>query len=184
MATQLPSLTPELISWIGEQHLFFVGTAAPDGRINLSPKGQASLKVLSEQEILWYNLTGSGNETAAHLLEANRMTMMWCAFEGLPDILRVYGSAETVHPRDSQWDKCTQQLPPELGVRQYFRVTIDMVQTSCGYAVPFMDYKEDRQVLTQWTEKRGVQGVEDYWKERNQLSIDGKPTGIFEGEQH
>lgn len=177
MATQLPALTPDLMEWIGKQHVFFVATAAPDGRINLSPKGQDSLRVINEREILWLNLTGSGNETAAHLRAANRMTMMWCAFDGLPNILRVYGSASTIHPHDPDWQDCTQALPPPLGTRQYFHVSIDSVQTSCGYAVPFMDYKQDRDVLEKWAEKRGPDGIRDYWQEKNQTSIDGLPTG-------
>jgi hypothetical protein len=120
----------------------------------------------------------AGNETAAHLRDTNRMTLMWCAFDGLPRILRVYGSAETIHPRDAQWAACAGLIPPPVGARQYFRVHVDLVQTSCGYAVPLMDFVEDRQVLTQWAEKRGSEGVRDYWSEKNRISLDGLPTGI------
>jgi hypothetical protein len=178
MAEQFDALSPELIEWIAGQHLFFVASAARDGRVNVSPKGQDSLRVLGGREILWLNLTGSGNETAAHLRECNRMTLMWCAFEGLPRILRVYGGADVVHPRDAAWADCARLLPPPVGARQYFRVHVDLVQTSCGYAVPLMDYVEDRQVLAQWAEKRGEQGIRDYWQEKNRSSIDGLPTGI------
>jgi hypothetical protein len=124
------------------------------------------------------NLTGSGNETAAHLYESNRMTMMWCAFEGAPRILRVYGTAMVCHQGDSRWEEFSTQLPSRLGTRQYFLVSIDLVQTSCGYAVPFMDYVEDRHVLSKWAENQGEEGIEEYWQKRNQLSLDGKPTGI------
>lgn len=179
MAQQFDALTPELIEWIADQKLFFVATAARDGRVNVSPKGQDSLRVLSDREILWLNLTGSGNETAAHLLDSNRITLMWCAFEGLPRILRAYGSADVVHPRDAAWDACARLLPPPVGARQYFRVHLGLVQTSCGYAVPLMDYVEDRRVLTQWSEKRGEQGIRDYWREKNQQSLDGLPTRII-----
>jgi hypothetical protein len=178
MAQQFETLSPELIDWIEQQHLFFVATAARDGRVNLSPKGQDSLRVVGGREIVWLNLTGSGNETAAHLRDTNRMTLMWCAFDGLPRILRVYGSAETIHPRDAQWAACAGLIPPPVGARQYFRVHVDLVQTSCGYAVPLMDFVEDRQVLTQWAEKRGSEGVRDYWSEKNRISLDGLPTGI------
>lgn len=178
MAQQFDALSGELIEWIGQQHVFFVATAARDGRVNLSPKGQSSLRVAGDREVVWVNLTGSGNETAAHLLDNNRMTLMWCAFEGLPRILRVYGSADTVHPRDDAWDACARLLPPPLGARQYFRLQVDLVQTSCGYAVPQMEFVEDRQVLTQWAEKRGADGLRDYWQEKNRFSIDGLPTGI------
>ena len=179
MAVQFPELSDELSQFIGEQKIFFVATAAPDGRINLSPKGQDSLRVLNPQEILWMNLTGSGNETAAHLAEFNRITMMWCAFEGPPRILRVYGTAQVFHPRDARWAELSTQLPSTTGTRQYVLVAIDLVQTSCGYAVPFMNYVEDRRVLFTWAEKKGEEGIAEYWQKRNQLSIDGKPTGIL-----
>ena len=179
MAEKFDALSAELINWIGQQHVYFVATAATDGRVNLSPKGQDSLRVVNEREIVWLNLTGSGNETAAHLLDSNRITLMWCAYEGLPRILRVYGSAEVVHPRDEQWQACAELIPPPVGARQYFKVTLDLVQTSCGYAVPFMDFVEDRQVLANWAEKRGEDGIRDYWREKNQRSIDGMPTDIL-----
>lgn len=179
MAVQFPELSDELRRFIGEQKVFFVATAAPDGRINLSPKGQDSLRVLNSREILWMNLTGSGNETAAHLAEFNRITMMWCAFEGPPRILRVYGTAQVFHLRDARWAEFSTQLPSTIGTRQYLLVSIDLVQTSCGYAVPFMNYVEDRRVLSTWAEKKGEEGISEYWQKKNQLSIDGKPTGIF-----
>ncbi len=180
VSEKFPELSEELSQFIEAQKMFFVATAAADGRINLSPKGQDSLRVLGPNEILWMNLTGSGNETAAHLSEANRMTMMWCAFEGPPQILRVYGTAEIFHPRDARWAEFSAQLPSTVGTRQYFLVSIDLVQTSCGYAVPQMDYVEDRQVLSKWAENRGEEGIAEYWQKRNQLSLDGKPTGILD----
>ena len=180
MAEQFPGLTEELTQWIEAQHLFFVGSAAPSGFVNLSPKGQDSLRITGPNELLWMNLTGSGNETAAHLLESNRMTLMWCAFEGAPRILRIYGTAQTIHPRDDAWDVCAQLITPVLGTRQYYKVHITLVQTSCGYAVPFMDYREDRTALTLWAEKRGQDGVHKYWQEKNRVSMDGKPTGVLE----
>ncbi len=179
MADQFPELSDELSQFIAAQKMFFVATAAPDGRINLSPKGQDSLRVLGPNEILWMNLTGSGNETAAHLSESNRMTMMWCAFDGPPRILRVYGAAQVFHPRDSRWSEFSTLLPSTAGTRQYFLLSIDLVQTSCGYAVPSMEYVEDRQVLAKWAENRGKEGIAEYWQKRNQVSVDGKPTGIL-----
>ena len=179
MAEQFPELSDELSQFIAAQNIFFVATAAPDGRINLSPKGQDSLRVLNSHEILWMNLTGSGNETAAHLTESNRMTMMWCAFEGPPRIFRVYGRAQVFHPRDSRWTEFSTQIPSTVGSRQYFLVSIDLVQTSCGYAVPLMDYVEDRRVFSSWAEKKGEEGISEYWEEKNQFSLDGKPTGIL-----
>jgi hypothetical protein len=180
MAEKFDTLSDEHIAWIGQQHIFFVATAGAGGYVNLSPKGQDSMRVVGGTELLWLNLTGSGNETAAHLLDTNRLTIMWCAFNGPPRILRVYGSAQTIHPRDEDWQSCAQLLPPPLGARQYYKVQIEMVQTSCGYAVPFMDYLEDRQVLSKWTEKRGAVGINEYWQEKNVTSINGLPTGIFD----
>lgn len=173
------SLSPEHMAFIEEQHLFFVATAAADGRVNLSPKGHDSLKVTGPNSLVWQNLTGSGNETAAHLRDVNRMTLMWCSFAGSPLILRVYGTAETVHERDPQWAACAQAIPATVGTRQYFRMTIDLVQTSCGYAVPLMDYKQDREILRKWAKNRGESGIREYWEDKNQVGLDGQPTGIF-----
>ena len=178
MAEQFDDLSDELQTWITQQHVFFVGSAAASGRVNISPKGQDSLRILDANTLLWLNLTGSGNETAAHIYDTNRLTLMWCAFEGPPRILRVYGQAEIIHPRDSAWSACTATLPAPLGARQYFKVHIDLVQTSCGYAVPLMDYEADRDVLTRWAEKRGAEGVAEYWAEKNTHSLDGLPTHI------
>jgi len=126
LAKQFSSIGPEHQKFIEAQPLFFVGTAAADGRVNVSPKGQDSLRVLGPNELLWLNLTGSGNETAAHLLEVNRMTLMWCAFTGPPDIMRAYGSVEVIHPHDAAWSQCAELIEPVLGARQYFRVSVDL----------------------------------------------------------
>ncbi len=180
MAEKYDTLSPELRDWIAAQHVFFVATAAPDGHINVSPKGQDSLRVIDESTLLWLNLTGSGNETAAHLKTINRMTLMWCAFQGPPRILRVYGQAKVVHPRDPEWSTCTETLDAPVGARQYFLVDVEFVQTSCGYAVPLMDFQEDRQALALWSDKRGEDGIRDYWVEKNVTSLDGLPTGILD----
>jgi len=179
MSEKFPQLTDELIRFIEQQKVFFVGTAAADGRVNVSPKGQDSLRVLGSNQILWMNLTGSGNETAAHLNEVNRMTLMWCAFDGPPMILRVYGSAETVHRHDPRYADFARRIPAKTGTRQYYLLDLDLVQTSCGYAVPFFDYQEDRVALDRWADKRGEDGIAAYWEEKNQLSLDGKPTGVL-----
>jgi len=156
-----------------------VGTAGNEGRVNLSPKGMDSLRILNDHQVIWLNLTGSGNETAAHLLEQSRMTLMFCAFEGNPLILRIYGKARAIHPRDAEWEEQITLFPKYPGSRQIFLLDIDSVQTSCGFAVPNYSYKEDREELINWSEKLGEEGVKNYWEEKNQVSIDGKPTGIF-----
>ncbi|MBC8287237.1 MAG: pyridoxamine 5'-phosphate oxidase family protein [Nitrospinae bacterium] len=173
-------LDGKLQEFIAAQKIFFVGTAASDGRVNVSPKGMDSLKILNANQLIWLNLTGSGNETAAHLLEQSRMTLMFCSFEGKPLILRVYGKARAIHPRDEEWAKWIALFPEYPGSRQIFLLDVDSAQTSCGFAVPNFQYQEDRGDLVYWTKKIGDDGVKNYWKEKNQTSIDGKPTKIFE----
>lgn len=180
MAKQFPELTDGLSKFIERQHLFFTGTAGPEGRVNVSPKGTDSLRVLSNNQLVWQNLTGSGNETAAHLKKNNRITIMFCSFEKKPLILRLYGNARAIHPRDEEWDHFEQMFRKHLGTRQFFVMDIDLVQTSCGEAVPLMDYVDERGSLDKWTENKGKEGIEDYWKENNQLSIDGYETAIFD----
>ncbi|WP_343069124.1 pyridoxamine 5'-phosphate oxidase family protein [Hymenobacter citatus] len=124
-----------------------MGTAAADGRVNISPKGQDTLRVLDANRVAWLNLTGSGNETAAHLLAVNRITLMWCAFEGKPNILRLYGTATVYHPRDAEWAELLPLFPPLPGARQIVVVEVELVQTSCGMAVPFFDYRAERNGL-------------------------------------
>ncbi|MEJ1990531.1 MAG: pyridoxamine 5'-phosphate oxidase family protein [Maritimibacter sp.] len=178
MAKQFDALDDAHQSFIAAQHLFFTGTAAADGRVNVSPKGMDSLRVLGPNRIIWLNYTGSGNETAAHLAEVNRMTLMWCSFEKRPLILRVYGSARTLHPRDAGWDDLIAEFNPEIGARQIFDLQIDLVQTSCGYSIPFMEYVGERDTLTRHFEAKGEDTLPDYWAEKNTVSIDGLPTGI------
>ncbi|TXF89428.1 pyridoxamine 5'-phosphate oxidase family protein [Neolewinella aurantiaca] len=178
MGKQLPQLNDRLTEFIGRQHLFFVATAPAEGRVNCSPKGMDSLRVLSPNRILWLNVTGSGNETAAHVLENERMTLMWCALTGPPLILRAYGKARAVHHGDSDWDELFSHFTPLPGARQIFDLTIDMVQTSCGMAVPLLEFNEDRKLLNNWAETKSKEELEAYWTEKNTLSIDGLPTGI------
>ncbi len=181
MAKFYASLPDNLQAFIKEQKIFFVATADVDGRINLSPKGMDSLRVLNGNRILWLNLTGSGNETAAHIKAVNRMTIMFCAFDGKPLILRLYGTARTIHSQDEEWSELYANFTPTIGARQIFDMKLDSAQTSCGFAVPLMDYKKDRQILIDWTEKKSEAELLEYWKDKNEKSIDGKPTGILEG---
>ncbi|AEI94491.1 pyridoxamine 5'-phosphate oxidase family protein [Roseobacter litoralis] len=179
MATQYEELNDTLTRFIEMQHIFFCATAGPAGRVNVSPKGMDSLRVLGPNRIIWRNLTGSGNETAGHLAQINRMTLMWCGFEKKPMILRTYGSARTLHRRDTDFDALNAEFPLSIAARQIYDVTIDMVQTSCGYAVPFMDYAGERDVLANWAEDKGPDGISEYWETRNQTTIDDDPTFIL-----
>lgn len=178
MATQFPGFQDAHQKFIKAQHMFFVGTAAQDGRVNISPKGMDSLRVMNANRIVWRNLTGSGNETAGHLQSVNRMTLMWCGFETQPMILRAYGAARCLHPRDADFEKLNALFPASPGARQIYDLTVDLVQTSCGYAVPLFDYKKDRDILRNWAEAKGPAAIQTYWQERNQQTIDGFPTGI------
>lgn len=178
MAQQFSEITPYLQTFIGQQQLFFVGTAARDGRVNVSPKGLDSLRVLGPKRVVWLNLTGSGNETAAHLLDTNRMTLMFCAFAGKPMILRLYGSARTYHAGQPAWQELIGLFPPMPGARQLFDMQVELVQTSCGFAVPYFQYQGQRDTLINWAETKGPQGITAYWAEKNAQSLDGKPTDM------
>ena len=179
MAKQFESITDDQKAFVESQHIFFVATAARDGRVNLSPKGQDALRILGPNRLVWLNLTGSGNETAGHLLEQSRMTLMWCSFEQRPQIYRIYGTARTIHVGDDDWDSLYAHFPDHTGVRQIFDVDVGMTQTSCGYAVPRMDFVSDRDTLdhalSAISEKEGMPA---YWARKNAQTIDGKPTGI------
>jgi len=179
MAEKFDELLPKHIQFIQAQHIFFVGTAGAQGYVNVSPKGRDTLRVVSPAEVIWLNLTGSGNETAAHVLENQRMTIMFCSFEKHPLIMRLYGEAHAIYPRDQAWSELVAQFPDHAGARQVFRLNIRLVQTSCGYAVPHLEYASDRTTLQKWAENRGPSGVEQYWAEKNVLSLDGKETGIL-----
>jgi hypothetical protein len=181
MGRKYTEITEALRDFIERQHIFFVGTAASDGRVNVSPKGMDTLRVTGPKRVIWLNLTGSGNETAAHLRENERITLMFCAFEGDPKILRLYGEARVYHPGDAGWPELTACFAPIPGARQVIDVGIDLVQTSCGMGVPYFDYRAPREQLTQWAQNKGEQGLRQYWKEKNRTSLDGKPTGIVDG---
>lgn len=185
MAKRYDEISQELMQFIWQQQMFFVATAPADGHVNLSPKGLDSLRVLDPNTVIWLNITGSGNETAAHVLENGRMTLMFCAFEGKPVILRLYGEARVVHPRDAEWTSLLAYFDTlaDAGARQIFVLKISMVQTSCGMGVPLFDYRGQRTQLLDWAEKKGPEGIADYWDKKNRVSLDGRPTQIFGEEE-
>ena len=180
MGKQYPSINEKLTDFIIHQQIFFIATAATDGSINLSPKGMDSLRITSPNQIVWLNLTGSGNETAAHLLENDRMTLMFCAFEGEPKILRLFGHARCYHSNTSEWSAHIGRFPSLPGARQIIVMDVDLVQTSCGFGVPLFDYQGERELLKEWAKKKGEDGIKAYWRERNSISLDGRTTGITE----
>ncbi len=179
MGKRFKSISDELMKFISNQKMYFVGTAGDSGKVNISPKGMDSLKVLNENRVIWLNVTGSSNETSAHVQENPRMTLMFCSLEGNPMILRLYGNATVVHKNDSEWEKLRKLLPELPGARQIFDLDVELVQTSCGMSVPLYDYIEDRELLKEWAVKKGAQGIQEYWERNNQVSLDGKLTNIM-----
>jgi hypothetical protein len=182
MAQRYDKLNDEQQAFIKQQQLFFVGTAASEGRINVSPKGGDTLRLLSANQLVWLNLTGSGNETSAHLQQCSRMTMMFCSFTAKPLILRLYGEANIIHPRDAAWQKHSELFPNYINSRQFIEFNFDLVQTSCGFGVPFYEHIGDRENMDKWVASKGEQGIKDYWKQKNQISLDGLPTNIVESD--
>ncbi len=181
MSDIFQQLTQQHIDFINQQHIFFVGTAGAEGRVNVSPKGMDTLRIIDETQVVWLNLTGSGNETAAHVLENKRMTVMFCSFDRQPLILRLYGNASAIHPRDKEaWTHYSALFDQQPGARQFFELRLDLVQTSCGYAVPFYELQGERKTLAKWSNNKGETGIADYWQEKNQTSLDGKPTRILD----
>jgi hypothetical protein len=179
MGSRYTKIKEEDIEFIRKQPLFFVATAAKEGSINLSPKGHDTLRVISSNKVIWLNLTGSGNETSAHLQDDGRITFMFCAFDGKPLILRLYGQGRVVHPYDDDWHRLLALFDDFPNARQVIECKISMVQRSCGFGVPFMEYKGTRPDMASWVENKGEKGIRRYWKEKNQSSIDGLPTNII-----
>ena len=179
MAKQFESISEKHKTFIEEQKMFIVGTAAVEGRVNISPKGMDTLRVTGPNSVIWLNLTGSGNETAAHVLQNGRMTIMFSAFEGKPLILRLYGKAEILHERDPGFQEQIGLFGETEGARQIFQLDVDMVQTSCGFAIPYMEFQEERTILREWSKNKGEEGIKEYWEVKNKRSIDGFETGIM-----
>jgi hypothetical protein len=180
MGKQYAALTDEHIHFIATQKIFFVATATETSRVNISPKGMESLVVQAPNRIAWLNVTGSGNETSAHVQACPRMTLMFCAFDGNPVILRLFGTARVLHRGDPEWGAMFARFKPLPGARQIFDVAIDLVQTSCGMSVPNFDYVGERELLNDWARNKGDAGIHDYWEKKNQLSIDGLPTNVLD----
>ncbi|WP_439128694.1 pyridoxamine 5'-phosphate oxidase family protein [Polaribacter sp.] len=172
-------ITSRLQKFIAAQKIFFVATAPTSGRINLSPKGMDSFRIIEENRVLWLNVTGSGNETAAHLLENERITIMFCSFEKAPNILRLYGKGKEIKEGDASWDELISLFPETPGTRQIFDISIDSAQTSCGMSIPYFEYKGERNDLNDWATEQGKEGIKNYWENKNQESIDGLPTHIL-----
>jgi len=179
MGKKFPEIEDKQIEFIKAQKMYFVGSATADSRINVSPKGMDSFRVIDKNRVVWLNVTGSGNETAAHLQSDERMTIMFCAFEGNPKILRLYGTAKTIHTDDEAWGELYNLFEPLPGARQIFDMHVDLVHTSCGFGVPLYDYVGDRDMLNTWAvKKESATGIEQYWQDKNSVSLDGESIYI------
>jgi hypothetical protein len=179
MAKQFPRIEAAHRAFIEKQHIFFTGSAAPAGRVNVSPKGMDAFRVLGPNQVVYLDLTGSGNETSAHVeaCDDHRLTIMFCAFESQPMILRLYGCG-TIHRRGTKaYEALLPHFTEMTGARQIVQLDVDLVQTSCGYGVPFFDYREERPNLVRWAVNKGEGGLADYRRENNVTSIDGLRTG-------
>ena len=174
------SISPAHQSFIQGQHIFFVSTAplSADGHINLSPKGLDCFKVLSESRVAYMDLISSGNETSAHTLENGRITIMFCSFEGSPNILRLYGKGFTVLPQTEDWKIYSPHFKIYPSTRQIIVAKIDLVQTSCGFGVPLFNYVGERDFHFEWAEKKGQEGLLEYIQTNNLKSLDGLPTSL------
>lgn len=180
MADFFPTLNDELTAFINEQQIFFVATAplSAEGHVNLSPKGADTLRVLSEREVAYLDLTGSGNETAAHIRENGRLTLMWCSFGSKPVILRLYGKGRVVKQGSEEWQRLYPQFTPNPGARQIVVLEVELGQTSCGYAVPLYTFERHRGTLDKWATNKGPEGLKAYWNDKNRKSLDGLETGM------
>jgi hypothetical protein len=179
MSNWYKAITPELKQFIATQKVFFVATAPTKGRINLSPKGMDTLRVIGPNRVIYLDITGSGNETAAHLLDNGRITIMFCSFDKTAQIARLYGYGRTIHQHDVNWHEYLAMFPPEPGVRQIMEIDIESAMTSCGYGVPWMECLSERDTLRKYWQKRDIEAVTKYQHKENERSIDGLPTGLF-----
>jgi hypothetical protein len=164
-----------LADFIGRQHVFFVGTApdSPDGRLNISPKGLDTFRILGPRSVAYLDLTGSGIETVAHLRENGRLTIMFCAFEGRPLIVRLYGRGRVVEPGDAGWDDLISRFPEYPGTRSVVVMDVERIADSCGWAVPLYEYHGERSQLIEYAERKGPEVLAAYKAEKNRKSIDG-----------
>jgi hypothetical protein len=183
MAKFYSELDEQLCEFIDRQQIFFTASAPTAGRINLSPKGMDTFRCLHHQQVAYLDLTGSGNETAAHLHQNGRITIMFCSFDHQPLILRLYGQGEVVRPDTPKWQEIWDngKFIDYPGQRQIIVVNIESVQTSCGFAVPMFEQQQERSVLADWAATKGVVGVQEYQMQKNQASIDGLPTYLLDG---
>lgn len=182
LAKQFSHLEVHHHRFIAEQHMFFTASAAATGHVNVSPRSTDMFRVLGDNAVMYLDRTGSGNETAAHLGISSRLTIMFCAVAGPPLIMRLFGQGRVIHRNSAEFASLLAEHyegHAPLGARQMIMLDFDLVQTSCGYGVPLFEYQNERSQMDAWAEAKGVDGIEDYWRLKNQTSLDGFPTGLF-----
>jgi hypothetical protein len=180
MGRQFVRIEPAHTAFIERQKIFFVASAPPKGRVNVSPKGLSSFRVLGKTDVAYLDCTGSGSETRAHLIASDdkRLTIMFCAFDGDPMILRLYGQARSLLRGTPEYADLVPKFEEVAGARQIVHLSIDLVQTSCGMGVPLFDYKQERGSLVRYWTAQGVNKLRKFWGLHNMKSIDGLPTGF------
>ena len=183
MGKQFPSLDASHRDFVRRQRIFFAASAAPGARVNVSPRGADAFAVIDERTVAYLDRTGSGAETAAHLKADGRLTIMFCAFDGPPNIMRLYGRGEALRRGSRTYAELLESAfggVEPAGARQIVRLHVELVQTSCGYGTPLFDYRGERPSLDNWSRAKGEEGLEAYRREKNLVSIDGLPTGLFD----
>jgi hypothetical protein len=173
-----PDISPELAEWIARQRVFFVGTAplAAEGHVNVSPKGGEAFRVLAPLEVAYQDYTGSGAETAAHLQENGRLVIMFCAFEGPPKIVRLHGRGRVIRPEQGEFAALAAAFPPNPGTRAIIHLAVERVSQSCGFSVPYFDFRAPRPTLDDWATTQGPEKMAAYRAAKNRVSIDGLPA--------
>jgi hypothetical protein len=174
---ELDEITPELAEFLEAQPMFFVATApvSTDEHVNVSPKGYDSFRVLGPRQVAYLDLTGSGIETISHLRENGRITLMFCAFQGKPDIIRLQGTGRFVKAGEPGSEELFARFPDLPGSRAVIVVDVARIAASCGYGVPLMEHQGPRTRLLEWADARGEEGLEEYRANRNATSISGLP---------
>ena len=181
MAKQFEALNSDRRNFIQRQNIFFVSSATANSRVNISPREISALRIVDDHSVIYLDRTGSGNETAAHMRADGRLTLMFCAFSGLPQIMRLYGTGTSIGWENTEFEDLISQYyagVTPLGTRQIMRLKFDLVQTSCGYGVPLFDYKGERSAIENWHDNKGPDGIKSYWAQKNLSSMDGLPTGL------
>lgn len=181
MAKRFDSLNSDRRAFIQRQHIFFVASATGSSRVNVSPREIGALRIVDDNTVIYLDRTGSGNETAAHMLADGRLTIMFCSFSGPPQIMRLYGKGISHGWASSEFEDLIRQHYADetpLGTRQIMMLDIDFVQTSCGFGVPLIEYQGERAAIENWHENKGPDGIKEYWAEKNLSSMDGLPTGL------